>query len=83
MSYRSTAGMFDDFMKSTIWDDILQEMNDWLEDIHRGLEDPNGETDDKALHRLGGNAETIRNIMKMPEVIRDNIKEDHKEVSGE
>jgi len=30
--------------------------------------------EDKALHRLGGNAETIRKVHLMPEVIRDNIK---------
>jgi len=78
VSYRSSARAFDEFMESTIWDDMVQEMNNWLGDIHKMLEDPGGGADDKTLHRLGGNAETIRNIMKMPEVIRDNIIEDNK-----
>jgi len=76
VSYRSSARDFDEFMKSAVWEDMLKEMNDWLGDIHKGLEDPGGLTDDKLLHRLGGNAETIHNIMQMPETIRDNIKDD-------
>ncbi len=78
MTYRSSAEEFNSFMKSAIWSDILQEMNNWLDDIHKGLENPSGEIDDKGLHRLGGNAETVRNFMKMPEVIRDNITEERR-----
>ena len=76
MSYRSSAQAFNEFMDSTIWEDMLQEMNAWLGDIHKGLEDVDGKASDKDLHRLGGNAETIRNVMQMPETIRDNIKDD-------
>ena len=81
MSYRSSAQAFNEFMDSTIWDDILKELNDWLDDVHKILEDPSGDASDKALFRLGGNAETIRNVMRMPEVIRDSIIEDRKEAS--
>ena len=79
MSYRSSAQAFSEFMDSTIWDDILQELNAWLDDVHKILEDPSGDANEKALYRLGGNAETIRNVMRMPEVIRDSIIEDRKE----
>ena len=83
MSYRSSAQAFDEFMDSTIWDDMLQELNTWLKDVGKILEDASGDASDKALHRLGGNAETIRNVMKMPEVIRDSIIEDRKGASEE
>jgi len=83
VSYRSSAQAFSEFMDSTIWDDILQELNAWLDDVHKILEDPSGDAGEKALYRLGGNAETIRNVMRMPEVIRDSIIEDRKEVSEE
>jgi len=79
VSYRSSAQAFSEFMDSTIWDDILQELNAWLDDVHKILEDPSGDANEKALYRLGGNAETIRNVMRMPEVIRDSIIEDRKE----
>ena len=81
MSYRSSAKAFEEFMDSTVWDDMLQELNAWVDDVHKILEDPSGDVGDKSLHRLGGNAETIRNVMKMPEEIRDNIIEDRKEAS--
>ena len=74
MEYHSSAQEFEDFVKSSIWADIVNELNLWLGDIHVALEDPNGDMEDKALHRLGGNAETIRKVHLMPEVIRDNIK---------
>lgn len=67
--------MFDDFMKSTIWEDIVQEMEVWLEGLHEELEDSGGMTPDKTLHRIGGNAQAIRMFMQMPERIRDNINE--------
>jgi len=74
MDYSSSPEDFEDFVKGSVWADIVKELNLWLEDIHIVLEDPNGDLEDKALHRLGGNAETIRKVHQMPEVIRDNIK---------
>ena len=76
MSYRSSARDFDELVRSTVWEDILREMDAWLEDIHEELEDSDRETPDKVLHRLGGAAQAIRRFKAMPEVIRDNIKDD-------
>ena len=72
--YKSSVQDFEDFVKSSVWADIVEELNLWLGDIHVSLEDPNGNMRDKLLHRLGGNAETIRKVHLMPEIIRDNIK---------
>ena len=72
--YRSSAAEFEDFVKGNVWADMVDELNRWLGDIHISSEDPNGDLEDKALHRLGGNAETIRKVHLMPEILRDNIK---------
>ena len=83
MSYRSSSQAFDEFMGSTVWDDMVQEMQIWLDGLHLELENQGGETPDRVLHRIGGNAQAIRVFMKMPEVIRDNIIDDRKETSEE
>ena len=70
-------------MDSTIWEDLLNELKLWLRDVHGDLEDPTGENPVGTLRRLGGNAQAIRRFMLMPEVIRDSIIEDRKEVSEE
>jgi len=74
IEYRSSPQDFEDFAKGPVWADMVDELNRWLDDIHVSLEDPNGDMADKSLHRLGGNAETIRKVHLMPEVIRENIK---------
>ena len=76
MSYRSTAESFDQFMKGSVWRDMLDELKLWLEDIHETMEDPAGILSTEALYRLQGNAETVRKLILMPEMIRDNILED-------
>ena len=79
MTYRSSIRAFDDFLGSLVWRDILQELEEWLKDVHDALEDPDGETEDKTLHRLGGNAQAIRRFILLPEIMRDNIKMDSEE----
>ena len=73
MEYVSSVKEFDGFVESGVWRDIQLELNTWLEMIRISLEDPNSNLTDKALHRLGGNAETIRKVLIMPEVVRKNI----------
>ncbi|MCK5607042.1 hypothetical protein KAR91_34480 [Candidatus Pacearchaeota archaeon] len=68
--YHSSASSFEEFLKSNIWRDIKYELNKWLEGIHLEMEDPD---DDSHVHRLVGNAKTIRRVLLMPEVILDNI----------
>ena len=73
MGYVSSVQEFDDFVESGVWKDIVGELDIWLKMIHISLEDPNSDALDKTLHRLGGNAETVRRVLLMPEVIRKNI----------
>lgn len=73
MEYVSSVKDFDDFVESGVWKDIKNELDIWLKMIHIALEDPNSNLTDKALHRLGGNAETIQKMFIMPEVVRKNI----------
>jgi len=72
--YSSSEKEFEDFEKSTLWKDMVTELTIWLGRIRSELEDPNDDTSDKKLHRLGGNAETIRTVFMLPETIRENIK---------
>ena len=74
MEYNSSVKDLEDFMKSVIWRDMVLELSIWLRMAHISLEDPNSDTEDKVLHRLGGNIETIRRVLLLPEVVRDNIK---------
>lgn len=76
MEYLSSPNDIRNFMKSVIWQDFQRELLGWLKDIHIGLEDPDTKTSDKLLHRLGGNAETIRRVLEMPKVIIMNIEDD-------
>lgn len=73
---RSTIEQMKGFMESLIWQDIKDELDAWLKDIHEGLEDPDGKLPDKALHRLGGNAEAVRNFRNMPREMLNNLMED-------
>lgn len=79
MSYRSTAEGLNEFMKGSIWRDIVDELDLWLKDIHETLEDPDSTLSRKRIYRLGGNAEAVRKLMLMPEMIRDNILADAEE----
>jgi len=64
-----------DFKDSFIWKDMKSEFGLWLDDIHAQLEDPNGELSDKRLHRLGGNAETLHNVLNFVDIIIDTNEE--------
>ena len=74
--YRSSEGMFREFLKSSIWKDIVYELDQWINDVHEMLEDADGEFDFGKLRKLQGNIETLRNVKDMPQNILDNIKDD-------
>ena len=67
--------MFKDFLETTIWRDISSELKTWLEDIRDQLESL--ETDDsKKFYRLQGNSEAVRNMLRLPEQVLNNILDD-------
>ena len=74
--YRSSEGMFREFLNSSIWKDMVYELEQWMKDIHEMLEDADGEFDFGKLRKLQGNIETLRNVKDMPQNILDNIKDD-------
>ncbi len=79
----NTLRAFEDFVESSIWQDIQREFQDWLDAVHIGLEDPmigseqlpSGVTD-KELHRFGGNAETLRKALNVVNIIIEQLKQD-------
>jgi len=73
-----------EFETGNIWKDMVTELTIWLGRIRNELEDPNNEKTDKELHRLAGSAEAVRNTLRLPETIRNNMAainaaEDHSE----
>ena len=80
MSYKSSSAVFEEFLESSIWEDMRHELDLWLEDIRQSLEDAG---DHAILLRLQGNAEFVRKAKNLPANILDNIKEDIERESKE
>ena len=74
--YRSSEGMFREFLNSSIWKDMVYELEQWMKDIHEMLEDADGKFDFGKIKKLQGNIETLRNVKDMPQNILDNIRDD-------
>ena len=82
----STLGDFKDFSESQIWRDIQSELLDMLDQVHIQLEDPwigsekfpLGITE-KELHRLGGNAETLRRMGGILDIIMQDLEQESEE----
>ena len=61
---------WEEYERGKFHKEIQKELRAWLEDIHLQLEDTTGDSSDKGLHRLGGNAEAVRNCIAMvPNII--------------
>ena len=58
---------------SIIWADIKSELEIWLTDIRDQLENSNGSLSVRILDRLGGNAESVRNLLALPEVMLETL----------
>ncbi len=56
---RSSAGQLEEFKKTIIWLDVLDELESWLSDIHSMLENHEVKLSHRELDRLGGNAEAF------------------------
>lgn len=87
--YISSVEAFKSFMESSVWTDMQNEMDRWINDIHEALESGVSvdmsnsrpqiiELTDKQLHRLQGSAEAVRRFKRLPEVIIDNILDDNR-----
>ncbi len=74
--YHSSAGAFEKFLRGNIWRDMKYELGVWLDNIHLEMENPG---DDRHAFKLAGNAETVRNVLAMPETVMQNIIDDSQE----
>ena len=71
----SSKGQLSDFIKfSTVWKDMQNEMNAWLDEIRNQLENNGGDLSYRTLDRLGGNAETIRNLQNLPRILLEDLE---------
>ena len=66
---KSTIGQLRDFKESFIWQDMCEELDVWLEQVREQLEDPDSVFDDRQIHKLQGNAETIRNTKNIVDIL--------------
>lgn len=72
----STKTQLEDFISSSpIWADIQSELQAWLEDIRDQLENTNGQTGIRVMDRLGGNAESVRNLLALPQVLLETLNQ--------
>jgi hypothetical protein len=78
---RSTIGQLRDFKESNIWKDMRDELGVWLNEIHGQLENAGVMLEHRSLDRLGGNAETVRNVMDILDVLIGLVDEEDSEPS--
>jgi hypothetical protein len=71
---RSTVAQLNDFIEGFIWQDMMDELEIWLNGVRDGLEDV--EADEKDLFRNQGRADAIRYVLSLPLVMRDGLLED-------
>jgi len=71
----TTKDQLSEFIKySPIWKDLKYELNAWLTDIRNQLENSDGNISPRIMDRLGGNAETVRNVLSLPEILLESLK---------
>ena len=73
---RSTPTQLREFMEGFVWQDLKGEVEEWIADLQRILEDPDGETDPNVLSVTRGSIRACRNFLNMPAVILENLTED-------
>ncbi len=79
---RSTPGQLSDFKRSVFWQDCLEELDIWIEEIRNQLENLDLQFDDRALNQLGGCAKALRYTKQLPDVLMA-VAEDNKEMRDE
>ena len=76
---RSSIGQLEEFKKTIIWLDVLDELEIWLRDVHSMLENDKLVLDHRELDRLGGNAEAFHKFEKILDYMIDNIELEQQE----
>lgn len=66
---------FQDGMSSPFWRNMERQLQVWLEDIRDNLEDPDNIYLERTLRRLGGNAEALRYVLKLPSITLANLED--------
>ncbi len=68
----STAYDFEQFAMTDLWKDIQDELSLWLKQVHEAMEDTTISND--TLRQLQGNAQALRNVLKLPENVAENLR---------
>lgn len=62
-------------MASPFWQAMKVQLEAWIEDIRDNLEDPDNIYLERTLRRLGGNAQALRYVMRLPEITLKNLED--------
>jgi hypothetical protein len=62
------VGDYEEFLESSIWAHLSEELQNWLHQVHEQLET---EVALDAMYRLQGNAEAIRRFMQLPVIAKE------------
>lgn len=62
-------------MGSPFWQAMKTQIEAWVEDVRDNLEDPDNIYLERTLRRLAGNAEALRNVLRLPEITLRNLED--------
>lgn len=60
--------MIEEFIKSSLWKKMEEELNSWISDL---VEIQDSSNDEKELYRCQGRKEAIKNMLNLPNVLLD------------
>ena len=83
MEIHLTAREIEEGTATKFWKAVEAWLEESLETIHYESEDMDGAQDFGTFKRLGGNAQTIRRVMVLPEIFMDDIEDKRLEKGDE
>ena len=76
----SSPTEFQQGIESLFWQDMKNQIEAWLSDVRDALEDSDNILRDETLRRLGGNAEALRRVLRLPEETLANLRDKMREI---
>jgi len=76
----SSPNEFKEWLEAPACQDYKNQLVAWLKDIQLTLEDSDNILLDKTLHRLGGNAESLRYALALLDITLANLEDDIRDI---
>ncbi len=87
--YKSSSRDFESFLRSSMWSDMVYDIEIMIEDLRDILENPSivedyrSEDDAIITAKRRGSLESLRQVLDMPKRIKENIEEDENSTTKE